>query len=50
MRLVVIDAEKLTYTLYEGGKMLAEFQSDALLDAQEVEEVRVMSMSSEVPA
>jgi hypothetical protein len=50
MRLIVIDAEQQTYTLYEDRKMLAEFQADELLDAGEVEELRVMNLATGVPA
>lgn len=48
MRLVVIEAESKTYTVYEDRKMLAQYSVDFLLTADHVEELRTMPELPEV--
>lgn len=41
MRLVVIEDAKKTYRVYDGENFIAEYMSDGVLSAEQVEEIRV---------
>lgn len=40
MRLIVIEAAKLSYTVYEDRRMVVAYQAAELLLAHEIEEIR----------
>jgi hypothetical protein len=49
MRLIVIEAATLTYTVYESRRHVITYQAAALLNAEEIEDVRADSFDPANP-